>query len=74
MFAAVLFASRGRAVAAVAAEQPALAAFLLGLYGVTYILAVAFYKPISGTTLRMLLNARAAVAVRVVAGVRAPAR
>ena len=55
VFAAVLFASRGRAVAAVAAEQPALAAFLV-LYGVTYILAVAFYKPISGTTLRMLLT------------------
>ncbi len=55
MFAAVLFASRGRAVAAVAAEQTALAAFLV-LYGVTYILAVAFYKPISGTTLRMLLT------------------
>jgi hypothetical protein len=54
-FAAVLFASRGRAVAAVAAEQPALAGFLV-LYGVTYLLAVAFYKPISGTTLRMLLT------------------
>ena len=39
----------------VAAEQPALAGFLV-LYAVTYMLAVAFYKPISGTTLRMLLT------------------
>jgi hypothetical protein len=54
-FAAVLFASRGRAVAGVVAEQPALAGFLV-LYGITYLLAVAFYKPISGTTLRMLLT------------------
>jgi hypothetical protein len=54
-FAAVLFASRSRAVSAIVVEQPALAAFLV-LYGITYLLAVAFYKPISGTTLRMLLT------------------
>jgi hypothetical protein len=54
-FAAVLIASRGRAVAAVIAEQPALTGFL-ALYGICYLLAVAFYKPISGTTLRMLLT------------------
>ena len=54
-FAAVLFASRSREVAAAAADQPALAGFLV-LYGITYVLAVAFYKPISGTTLRMLLT------------------
>ena len=54
-FAAALFASRSRAVAAIVAEQPALAGFLV-LYGITYVLAVAFYKPISGTTLRMLLT------------------
>ena len=54
-FAAVLLASRTRAVAAVVAEQPVLAGFL-ALYGITYVLAVAFYKPISGTTLRMLLT------------------
>jgi len=54
-FAAVLVASRGRSVAAVLSEQPALTGFLV-LYGATYLLAVAFYKPISGTTLRMLLT------------------
>jgi hypothetical protein len=54
-FAALLFASRVRTVAAVAAGQPALAGFLV-LYAITYALAVAFYKPISGTTLRMLLT------------------
>ena len=54
-FAAVLVASRGRPVAEVVAEQPALAGFLV-LYGVMYLLATAFYKPISGTTLRMLLT------------------
>ena len=54
-FAALLFASRARAVTAIVGEQPALAAFLV-LYAITYTLATAFYKPISGTTLRMLLT------------------
>jgi hypothetical protein len=54
-FAAVLCASRLRAVRGLIAGQPALTVFLV-LYAVIYTLAVAFYKPISGTTLRMLLT------------------
>ena len=54
-FAVALLATRGRAVLSPITAQPALASFLV-LYAVTYTLAVAFYKPISGTTLRMLLT------------------
>ena len=54
-FAVVMLVRRGRAVRSVIAAQPALVSFLV-LYAVTYSLAVAFYKPISGTTLRMLLT------------------
>jgi hypothetical protein len=54
-FAFVILATRSRAVLSLVAARPALASFLV-LYAVTYTLAVAFYKPISGTTLRMLLT------------------
>jgi hypothetical protein len=54
LFAVVLVASGRRQFAALVRRQPYLFLFIL-LYGLGYSAAVAFYQPISGTSLRMLL-------------------
>ena len=55
LFAALIMTKAARGVAELMSAHRAVAAFVI-LYGLTYLLAVAFYKPISGTTLRMLLT------------------
>ena len=54
LFAAVLVAAGRRHLAALVRADPAVCVYLT-LYAVVYTAAVAFYQPISGTTLRMLL-------------------
>jgi hypothetical protein len=55
LFAGALVVSNRAAFARLVRGRPALSIFLL-LYAAVYLLAVAFYKPISGTTLRMQLT------------------
>ena len=54
LFAAALVVAGRRHVAALVRADPAVFTFL-ALYALVYAAAVAFYQPISGTTLRMLL-------------------
>ncbi len=74
LFAAAVITTRWNELRRVVSRHAAMAAFLV-LYGVAYVLAVAFYKPISGTTLRMLLAHVAPVLFTISVGVwRTPLR